>query len=64
MITIWRNQQALKLEKCTYASFFKLPEGGIMIKMRKWGDISFSYEDNVNANIRDSESEQSMLNDI
>lgn len=58
------EMQALKLEKCTYATVFKIPEGGIMIKMTKWGDISFSYEDNVNVKIKNSESEQSMLNDI
>lgn len=58
------EMQALKLEKCTYATVFKIPEGGIMIKMTKWGDISFSYEDNVNVKIKNSESEQSVLNDI
>lgn len=58
------EMQALKLEKCTYATVFKIPEGTIMIKMTKWGDISFSYEDNINVKIRNSESEKSVLNDI
>lgn len=58
------EMQALKLEKCTYITFFELPEGGIVIEMTKWGNISFSYEDNINVKIKRSESEQSMLNDI
>lgn len=58
------EMQALKLEKCTYATIFKIPEGTIMVRMRESGDISFVYEDKINVKIKTLESEQSMLNDI
>ena len=55
--------QALRLEKCTYASFFKTDIGGIILEIGN-KNIIVHYEDAINVEIKNSEKEQAISNDI
>ena len=56
--------QALKLEKCTYESYFETPEGMIKVGMDSGGCITISYEDKINAEIKKMEQENAVMNEI
>lgn len=56
--------QALKLEKCTYESFFKTTLGYICLSIYKTNQVKVSYEDAVNVILKSSEKEKKVSNDI
>lgn len=56
--------QAIGLDKCTYASFFSTPLGGIILKIDSDKCVSVSYEDEINVKIKRSEEENAISNDI
>nr|DAN38976.1 MAG TPA: Ail/Lom protein [Caudoviricetes sp.] len=55
---------ALANEKCTYFTFWDVPNGDIGIKMTPMCQIIFSYEDEINAAINKSETERISLDDL
>jgi len=58
------EMQALKLEKCTYISYFKTPEGMISVGMDSTGSIAIGYEDGINVDIASKEKENAVMNEI
>lgn len=56
--------QALKMEKCTYISYFETPEGMISVGMDSSGCISIMYEDGINVKIASKEKESAVMNEI
>ena len=56
--------QALKLEKCTYISYFETPEGMISVGMDSSGSIAIMYEDGINVKIASKEKENAVMNEI
>ena len=56
--------QALKLNKCHYASFWKLDFGTICVEMAKYGRIWIGYEDKLNVKAKEVKEEQQIQNDI
>jgi hypothetical protein len=56
--------QALKLEKCTYASIFKTSLGGILLEITDDKCVQVSYEDAINVEIKSKEKETIISNDI
>ena len=56
--------QAVKLEKCIYASYFNTPLGYIVLDIHKDKFVRVTYEDAINAEIRDKEKEQAVSDDI
>jgi hypothetical protein len=58
------EMQALRLEKCTYASFWDVPEGTIVVKISEFEQISFVYEDKTNTEKGNAEKLENVMNDI
>lgn len=56
--------QALKMEKCTYTSYFETPEGIISVGMGTSGCISIGYEDGTNVDVASEEEENAIMNEI
>ena len=56
--------QALKLDKCTYESYFETPEGMIFVGMDSSGCISIGYEDGINLKIARKEKENAVMDEI
>lgn len=56
--------QALKMEKCTYKSYFKTPEGFISVGIDTDGSIAIWYEDGINVNIASQEQENAVMDEI
>ena len=56
--------QALRLDKCIYASYFKTSLGYIVLEMHKDECLRVTYEDEINSKMRESEKEQAVSNDI
>ena len=56
--------QALRKEKCTYVTYYKLSSGYVFVKMTSSGAISLGYEDNINTELDTTESTSSALDDI
>lgn len=56
--------QALRLEKCTYVSYFSTPQGDIALEMTTDKCIRVSYEDAINVNIRQGEKDKAVSSDI
>lgn len=56
--------QALKMEKCSYISYFETPEGMISVGMDSSGCISIAYEDGINVKIASKEKENAVMNEI
>ena len=56
--------QALRVEKCTFASFFETPSGNIMLEINKNKCVRVTYEDAINVEIKSREKEQAVSNDI
>lgn len=56
--------QALKNDKCTYATYFKLKEGYISVAISSPGCIEISYEDSLNNALKNKEKDSDILNDI
>ncbi|MBP9018142.1 MAG: hypothetical protein BWZ11_00822 [Bacteroidetes bacterium ADurb.BinA395] len=56
------EMQALRLEKCTYATYFKTETGTISLEISKFQQISISYEDKINVELKRKESDE-IIND-
>ena len=56
--------QALRVDKCIYASYFKTSLGYIVLEMHKDECLRVTYEDEINSKMRESEKEQAVSNDI
>lgn len=56
--------QALKKEKCTYISYYKLPTGRISVRINKFCEIQVDYEDQINCELNEEEKENAILDDI
>jgi hypothetical protein len=56
--------QALRLEKCTYKSYYKTPLGYIMLEIYKDKYVKVTYEDAINVKIKNDEKEDAISNDI
>ena len=56
--------QALRMDKCTYASYFSTPVGDIGLEMTDDKCIRVSYEDAANVKIRRVEKERAVSSDI
>lgn len=58
------EMQAIRLEKCRYASYWDTSEGIILIQISKFEQISFDYEDKINSEIASNEKLENVLDDI
>ena len=58
------EMQAVRLEKCTYNSYWTIPEGYIKVAISKFEQVSLSYEDKQNSEKDDGERSESIMNDI
>lgn len=58
-----KELEAVKLDKCTYSSFYNTPAGIIAIQLFK-GQIVAIYEDSINLEKKQIESASIILNDI
>ncbi|NDV47517.1 hypothetical protein D0T49_10710 [Paludibacter sp. 221] len=56
--------QALKKEKCTYVTFWKVDNGNISLEISKYSQVAISYEDKENYAIRENERESIINDDI
>lgn len=56
--------QALRLEKCKYATFYETTEGKIMLKIGDDKAVQVHYEDKLTTAVKSKEEEQSISNDI
>lgn len=56
--------QALGKDKCTYATYWELEKGYVVVKIGTDGQIVFGYEDKINSNKSDGEKESNIQNDI
>ncbi len=56
--------QALRLEKCTYITFYETQEGNIMLKIGDDKAVQVHYEDKLTTAAKSREAEQSVSNDI
>lgn len=56
--------QALRLEKCTYMTFYETAEGNIMLEISDDKSVAVHYEDKITTAIKDREEEQSVSSDI
>lgn len=56
--------QALRKEKCTYASFYSLPLGTVVVEITQFCKVQVGYEDKSNYEIKKKEEEKAALNDI
>lgn len=55
---------ALKLEKCTYSSYFMTNQGVVALHIDSQKNIKVEYEDKINVDIWQAEEEQSILSEI
>ena len=58
------EMQAVRLEKCTYRSFFKLSMGDVCLEISDDECVQVHYQDKINSAILDKEEQQSVSNDI
>lgn len=58
------ENQALRHDKCTYFSYWKLPEGDISVSISKTEKIKFTYEDKIGSDLDTKEKEENTLSDI
>lgn len=56
--------QALRLDKCTYATFWELTSGTIAVKLASGSYLSLIYEDNINVTLKNKEEKNSVMDDI
>lgn len=56
------EMQALRLEKCTFATYFNVEGGSIELEISKYGQIGISYEDEINSN-KDTEEKKAIIKD-
>ena len=56
--------QALRLDKCSYCSFYNTREGSIMLEIDSSKCISVGYEDATNVKIKSREEEENVMDDI
>ena len=60
--------QALKKDKCNYAAFFDVPEGGIIVEIQSVeynsGCVAITYEDKKNAELKKQDRQNSINNDL
>lgn len=55
---------ALRVKKCTYATFWNVSGGSLMIEINNNGKIVLSYEDAANSKIASDERDRNVSNDI
>lgn len=55
---------AVKVEKCHYASFFKLDGYSIMVSISKYQQVKIVYEDNETLDILKNEIQKNVMQDI
>lgn len=58
------EMQALRMDKCTYSTFWDTLQGIINLSMKEGGFLSIGYEDKLNTEIREKEKQERNLNDI
>lgn len=58
------EMQALGVEKCTYVTFFKTESGDISVDISKYKQISISYEDKINCELKNKEANDRIKSDI
>lgn len=58
------EEQAVKLEKAIWSSFFKCDGGAIAVEISKYMQLKIAYEDEINQNNASSEIESQVLDDI
>ena len=56
--------QALRKDKCTYATFFKTANGTSAVKLTKFENLQIGYEDKINADKSSQEKTASALDEI
>ena len=56
--------QALRKEKCTYATYFETPNGYVAVKLTSFECLRIAYEDNINSELDTREKTSSALNEI
>ncbi len=56
--------QAVRLEKCTYFTYWELELGNIAVEISEFEQIKLSYEDKLNINIARKEKEENVQNEI
>lgn len=56
--------RALKLEKCTYSSYFTTTQGNVSLKVVSPENICVIYEDKINSDIWEAERSDSILSEI
>ena len=56
--------QALRLDKCTYSSFYDTPAGYIGLSISSTKKVCVSYEDAINVVIKRNEKKKAVSNDI
>lgn len=56
--------QALRLEKCTYASYYETDKGYISVEIDDSKCVTVMYEDAINVKIKNHEAEMSISEDI
>ena len=56
--------QALRNRKCTYSTIYELRTGTINIELDKAEVLKISYEDGINAQLKDTEKVSSILDEI
>lgn len=55
---------ALSVDKCSYISFYEIPEGFISLEINKDKCVQVTYEDAINTAIKNREAEASVSEDI
>ena len=58
------EMQALKLDKCLYASLFDLSNGTVLLTMSDSAKVMMYYTDSKNAELKEREEKSSALDDI
>lgn len=58
------EMQALRNEKCSYASYFKTAKGMLCVSLSTYECLQLGYEDGINAKISEKENNSSNLDDI
>ena len=58
------EMQALKKEKCFYASFWETDKGTMIVEITEWGQIRVGYEDRINIKVKQKEELEDSMNDI
>lgn len=58
------EMQALRNDKCTYVTYWKLDTGFVSVKMGSSEELVLSYEDKINAELNTEEKSDKVMEDI